>query len=119
MDIGLLFRWGRAVPGREEQAVGLFGEVLAYFEEQKAAGRVTFFEPFFFSTSDRDIDQGLMIVKGPVAEIFKMVEEEPFIFIADKAMLLLEHYQMDYLAVGDTVMERLGAYSKARAEVGV
>ena len=119
METGLLFRWGRPVPGREDQAVGLFGEVMAYFDELKAAKRVTFFEPFFFSTSDSEVDQGFMIVKGPVTEIFKLVEEERFIFIMNKSSLLLEHFQMDYLAVGEVLMDRLSIYGKARAEIGI
>src|SRR6266508_3701309 len=66
MEIGLYIKFGKLVPGREEKAIDLFGEAIEYFGEKMAIGWLTFFEPFFFQTSDREEETGFFVLKGPV-----------------------------------------------------
>ena len=119
MQSGLLFRWGKPIVGREAEAVDLFGEVLSFFEMKKKDGTITYFEPFLFSTTDLEVETGFLIVKGPVTEIFKMLEDETYKTILGKASLLIGHFSVDFIAVDEVVFERFERYGKIRAELGI
>lgn len=119
MEVGLFIKWGKPVPGREEMAISLFTEAIEYFQDKVATGWITFFEPFFFQTSDRDEETGFFVIKGPVAYIFKLLEEEPFLFLQEKALYTVDHFTFDLLTVGEGVTKQLARGARVRAELGI
>jgi hypothetical protein len=119
MEIGVLIRWGKLVPGRERQAVELFREGIRYHQEKLARNELTFFEPFFLSTSDLEQELGFFLLKGPAPEIFKMLEEEEFRTLMQKALMLVEHLRTDLLTVGEGVTAQVERSLKIQAELGV
>jgi hypothetical protein len=119
METGLLIKWGKLVPGREEQAIDLFAEGTDFFGKKMAEGTVTFFEPFFVRTTDLEEWQGAFYIKGPVDKIYKMVEDPDYLFLVDKAFYLVEHLTVTYLTVGEGVTEQLARSAKVRAELGI
>lgn len=119
MDIGVLIRYGKLVPGREQQAIELFADAGEYWREKLEAGAITFYEPFFFQTSDREEETGFMLIKGPVAEVFKLMEEERYLTLGEKAMVLVEHFQVDLLTVGEGIAQQLERSAKVRAELHI
>ena len=44
-DYGLFIGWGRVIPGREELALKLFGEVTQYYQGLQQRGTIESFEP--------------------------------------------------------------------------
>src|SRR6266511_4044468 len=53
----------------------------------EAAGEVTHFEPYFFQTNDLGEETGFFVVKGPMDAIFKIMEEDEYRALVDKAYL--------------------------------
>jgi hypothetical protein len=119
MDTGMLIRWGSVVPGREAQALAFFDETVAYYGTLLESGKLTSFEPFLFSSSDFDTEQGFFILKGPVAEMFSIMDSDEYKTLVTKANLLLHHVNISLLTVGDGVLEQLARYDKARADLHV
>lgn len=119
MEAGLLMRYGKLVPGREQAAFDLFNEAVTYFGEKIKKGVVTFFEPFFFKTGDLETETGFMVIKGPAPEIFKLIEEDKFRLLVQKAYYLVEHFRYDILTVGEGVALQLESSQKVRAELGL
>lgn len=119
MDTGVLIRWGQVVPGREEQSLALFGEVVSYFESLRAEGKLTSYEPYLFSTSDFETEQGFFLIKGPVTEIFSMIDSDAYKTLVTKAMILLHHVNISLLTVGDEIAGQLDRFDKARMELHV
>jgi hypothetical protein len=119
MDIGLFIRYGKLVPGREQQAMDLFGESKTYFERKREEGVLTFFEPFLYMTSDREYETGFFVVKGPAPEIFRLMEEKDYLLLVEKAMVLVEHFQVDLLTVGEGITEQMTRAGKVHAELGL
>lgn len=119
MDVGLMIRWGKLVPGREQAALDVFAEAIAYFGKKIEEKTVTFFEPYFFHTGDQETETGFMVVKGPAPEIFKLVEEEGFLVLMDKGFYTVEHLRWDLLTVGEGVGARIERGAKVRAELGI
>jgi hypothetical protein len=119
MEIGLIIRYGKLVPGREAQAIELFEEAQTYFKEKVSQRVLTYFEPFFLSTSDLEEETGFFVLKGSAPEIFRLMEEEKFLVLMQKAMVLVEHLRTDLLTVGEGIREQVERSVKVRAELGI
>ncbi len=119
MEIGLLIRYGKLVPGRETQAIALFQDSTAYFQEKLAAGEITSFEPFFFMTSDLDQELGFYIVKGPAPAIFALMEDERYRMLMTKGTALVEHLHSDFLVVGEGIAAQVERAMKVNAELAL
>jgi hypothetical protein len=119
METGLLVRWGQVIPGREEQALALFDESVAYYERLREAGKLTSYEPFMYNTSDFESETGFFILKGPVAEIFAIMDSDEYKNLVTKGTLLLHHLSINLLTVGDGVIGQVDRFNKARTELHV
>lgn len=119
MEVGLIIRYGKLVPGREAQAIEMFDEVTRYFKEKLDKKILTFFEPFFLFTSDLEEESGFYLLKGPAPEIFKLMEEEKYLWLMQKGYMLVEHLQADILTVGEAIPAQLERAHKVRVELGI
>ena len=84
MDVGLMIRYGKLIPGRETQALELFEETTAYFQRKVQVGVITYFEPFFLATGDFETETGFLVMKGPAPEVFKLETEEEYLRLMQK-----------------------------------
>ena len=114
MEKGFRITWGRLVPGREQQALDTFADVMTYFGKKMADGKVTYFEPFFVRTGDFEEELGFMIIKGPAQEITQILEEEDYLTLLDKGFYVVSHLKVDYLTVGDGIGEQIARGAKTR-----
>jgi len=119
VEVGLLIRYGKLVPGREHHAVDLFQQTLSYFSEKRTREEISFFEPFFFLTSDLDEELGFFVVKGSMLEMTAITNDEAFKVLMMKASTLASHVQMDWLTVGQGIGEQVERSLKVYAELGV
>lgn len=119
MEIGLMIRYGKLVPGREEQAFALFEETVHFFGERLARHEITAFEPYFMGTSDLEEETGFFLLRGPAPEIFRLMEDETYLQLMQKGMMLVEHLRIDLLTVGEGVQEQIVRARKVLAELGV
>jgi hypothetical protein len=119
MDVGLMIRYGGFVPGRETRALELFEEASAYFRAKLEAGAIAYFEPFFLATSDFEEETGFFLIKGPAPAMFAMMEEEPYLRLMQKGLMLVEHLRADILTVGEGIALQLERAGKVRAELGI
>jgi hypothetical protein len=117
VEIGVMIRYGRLVPGRETAAMDLFGETVGFFQERLARGELTFFEPYFLMTSDLDEEQGFFLIKGERPAIYAMLEEPAYLEIMTRASLLVEHLHQDLLRVGEGIQVMMEESAKAQAEL--
>lgn len=119
MDIGLLIRWGQIIPGREDQALALFDESVAYYLGLLEQGKISSFEPCLFSMSDLEEEQGFFLVKAPVADMFALVDSDEYKGFMTKAQMLVHHLRSNMLTVGEGVAAQLELYRKARTELHI
>ena len=119
MDVGLMIRYGKLIPGRETQALELFDETIAYFRKKVEAGVLTFFEPFFLATGDFETETGFFVLKGPAPEIFKLESEEEYLRLMQKGIMLVEHLRADILTVGEGITLQVERAQKVRVELGI
>jgi len=119
VEIGLLIRYGKLVPGREKEAIDLFAETAKFYEGKMKEKVLTYFEPFFLRTSDIEEELGFFIMKGPAPEVFKLMEDEKYLWLLMKAQYVVEHLKTDILTVGEGIQEQIERASKVRVELGI
>ncbi len=119
MEIGLLIRYGRLVPGREERAIELFRETSEYWGEKLSKKEITSFEPFFCKTTDLEEETGFFLIKAPAPDMFRIMEEERYQTLVMKGELVVEHLNVDLLTVGEGITQQLERAVKVRAELGL
>lgn len=117
MEVGLLIRYGKLVPGRELAAMELFGETMTFFRDRLERGEISFFEPFFLMTSDLDQELGFFLVKGQAPAIFAMMEEEPYRMMMQRGLAFVEHLHQDLLTVGEGIAAQMERAMKVHAEL--
>jgi len=116
MEIGLIVKYGKLVPGREEQAIALFAETTRWFEEQLKTGYITYFEPFFYASGDLEADAGFWIIKGERDKVWNVVDDETFKWLTLKAQFLVDHLRVDWLTVGEAIPQQVERASKVSTE---
>jgi len=116
METGLIVKFGKLVPGREQQAIELFAEAKEYFEEQSRKGVITYYEPYFYGSGDLEAQAGFWIIKGDRDHLWKMVEDERYRWLTAKAQFVVDHLEVDWLTVGVGIDEQVERGTKLAAE---
>jgi hypothetical protein len=116
MEVGLIIKFGKLVPGREEQGIELFAEVKPLFQQWYDKGVITYYEPFFYGSGDLETRVGFWIVKGERTELWQMIEEEKFLWLMAKAQFVVDHLEVDWLTVGSGIDELVERGAKLAAE---
>jgi hypothetical protein len=117
MEIGLVLKFGKPVPGREQQALDLFAEAKGWIEEQYKEGVITYFEPYFYATGDLETESGFWVIKGEREKVWKWTGDERFLWFTAKAQFITEHFQMDWLTVGEQIPDRMELSAKIFTEL--
>lgn len=112
-----MIRYGRLVTERELPAIELFQQTMDFFRERLARQEITFFEPFFFMTSDLEEELGFFIVRGPAPAMFQLLEDETYRTLVQRAMALVEHVRIDWLTVGEGIAEQVERSMKIHTEL--
>lgn len=116
VEIGLIVKYGKLVPGRESQAIELFAETKGFLEEQLNKGTIAYYEPFFYASGDFQAETGFWIIKGDQDKVFKLVEDETYRWLLSKAQFAVDHLEVEWLTVGEGITAQVERSSKAAAE---
>ena len=111
MDYALVFKWVRAWPGREVEALENLADVRMFFGKLAAEGKVI--EPLLLM----HVNDGMMIVRGEMKTIFDIIDMDEFIMLCDKAMLVCEGFAFHTYFTGELMEHRLELYTKAGKEL--
>lgn len=119
MEVGMLTRWGSPKAGREKESLENYHKAVAFGRRMVEEGKASYFEPFFFSSGDNELESGFFLTKGPVSEVFAVLDSEEYRDLMARASLLSEHVRVDMLTVGEGIDRRLADYEKALQAIAV
>lgn len=117
METGILIRWGAPRQGREKESIELFRKSAGYYNRLVTDGKLTYFEPFMLGSGDSEVEAGFFILKGEVAGIFELLDNQEFRDLLAQGSVLVEHYRFDMLAVGESIQRALDEYQRALTTV--
>ncbi len=110
-DRGILIGWNRVVPGKETQAVALFGEALAFWSKQQQAGMVENFEPVFLAPHGGDLN-GFFLIRGDATKLGEIMATDEYLTIEQKASYLLEGHGVIGAIFGEGINRNMAIYQK-------
>ncbi|MCA9491869.1 MAG: hypothetical protein KC621_18180 [Myxococcales bacterium] len=90
-DAGLLIGWNRVVPGRDPQAVELWGEMLQYLVRLHAEGHIASFEPVLLGAYGGSLN-GFVLVRGEQDKLDHVRNSEEFLQLNIRANKTLEGF---------------------------
>jgi hypothetical protein len=116
MEVALIVKYGKLVPGREQQAIELFTETKEFLDEQLKAGYITYYEPFIYTTGDWEVDTGFWLTKGERDKLLRVIDTEKFKWIMARAQFVVDHLRLEWLDFGEAIPEQVERASKVVSE---
>jgi hypothetical protein len=114
-DAAILIRWDRVVPGREQQALSLFGQSLEYYGTLQSEGTIESFEPILLEPTGGDLN-GIIILRGSANKLSALKREERFVDIMMRAAYLCETLGVNDAYVEGELQARMGKWAQIIAE---
>lgn len=108
-NTGVLIGWNRVVPGKEEQAIALFGEAMGFWGQQQQAGLIESFEPVFLAPHGGDLN-GFFLIRGDADNLNQVMATDAYLVIETKANYLLDGHGVIKASFGDEIMRRVGIF---------
>ena len=115
MKGAIIYRWGPAVRGREQESLEVFTEAATYWNEQLEQGRISSHEPYFSTTRNG----GYWIMKGDVEELNALAAEEEFQRLVAKVQLIVEDWSAEMCVGGsiEDVGEQIGMFQEVISDL--
>jgi hypothetical protein len=101
-DAGLFIGWGEVVRGRENEAVEVFNETLAYYTRLQEEGTIESFEPVFLEPHGGDLN-GFILIRGDAEKLAALRVSDEFTQLSLRATLIVDGFGV----VGADLAERL------------
>lgn len=112
----LVVVWGQAVRGREQQALEVFGEALAYYDRLRAAGEITSFEPVALEPNGGDL-AGFLILRGEPARLNRIRASEEFMRLNSRSLHIVDHFGVHTGYLGDALQRLYADWGAQAAEL--
>ena len=118
-ETGVYLRFGKPVSGKERESLALYAEALQYFREKQEQRAITTFEVFTFRTADYEEEAGFWVIRGEPEKISALIRDERWTALMSKAIVILGHFKVEMLRVGEEITEQMEQLAKVYAELGV
>lgn len=114
-DAAILIRWNRVVPGREQQALSLFGQSLEYYGTLQSEGAIESFEPMLLEPTGSDLN-GVIVLRGSAEKLSAIKRDERFVDITMRAAHLCEGFGVNEAYLEGELQARMGKWAQIIAQ---
>jgi hypothetical protein len=87
-DAGVFIGYGTAYPGRERQALKVFGELIGYLGELQGRGAIEGFDSVLLQPHGGDLG-GFVLVKGSAEQMVQMQASQEFQSRVNRGLLVV------------------------------
>ena len=117
MAKGALFvGWGSPVPGREQKALQVFAEAVAYYGRLQQAGDIDGFEPFLLQPHGGDLS-GFLLVKGDLPKLAGLLVADEFVRLNGRSQLVVTNFGVVLAHTGEDLQRLFAEFGKEAAEL--
>lgn len=116
-DAALFIGFGSVVRGRENQALQVFQDSLAYYGRLQQAGTIESFEPVILQPHGGDLT-GFILLRGERARLQDLTGEDEFQTIVSRALLIVDNLGVVNAAIGSSLAEGIIRSQAAIAQIG-
>jgi hypothetical protein len=106
----IVFRWGAAVRGREQQALEVFGESVAYFDDLVKNHRISSHHPYVSATRNG----GMWVIQGETESLEAIENEDDFLRLTARVQMIVDDYEREhcYGGTADDLAEVMGMFAE-------
>ena len=108
-EAALFAGWGQVVRGREERAVQVFNESVAYWGQLQADGKIESFDLAFLSPHGGDL-AGFALLRGSAEQIDSLRRSDDFAKNATAVDQIVENYGIVDASVDEGIAEQMQLY---------
>jgi len=117
MSAGAVFAgWGEVAKGREQLALEVFQEAVAFWGGHQSDGRIESFEPVLLTPHGGDLN-GFFLVRGPRASISEILDSPEFIRLNQRVNAVVSGSGVIPAYVGDGVAEIMGVFGEVGGDL--
>jgi len=117
MANGVLFiGWGPVTPGREKQAVEVFGQVTQYYERLRRDGEITGFQPVFLEPHGGDLN-GFILIQGDQNKLSQLRLNPEFLHNITRAQLVVQNVGVVTGFVGEELNRQISDFQAQAHEL--
>jgi hypothetical protein len=110
-EAGLFIGWNAPVRGREEKAVQVFGEAMAYWASLEEDGKVEGSQAAFLRPHGGDLG-GFMLIRGTPEQIAAVQQEEEFNRFNTRAGLVVEGFGVVPAFLDEGIPDQMQLYQE-------
>jgi hypothetical protein len=110
-DAALVLQWDRVVPGREQQALSLFGQALEYYGSLQSDGAIESYEPILLDPNGRDLN-GLILIRGSADQLDALRRQDRFIEITMQAAYQCENFGLVNAHLAGQLQARMAKWAQ-------
>ena len=107
----LFVGWGEVAKGREQLALEVFQEAVAFWAGQQTDGRIESFEPVLLSPHGGGL-QGFFLVRGPRASLSEILDTPDFMRLTQRVDAVVSESGVIPAYVGDGIAEAMGVFGE-------
>jgi hypothetical protein len=115
-EAGLFIGWSAPVRGREEKAVQVFGEAMAYWASLEEDGKIEGSQGAFLRPHGGDLG-GFILVRGTPEQIAAVEQEEEFDRINTRAGLVVEGFGVVPAILDEGIAAQMQIYQEMVAQL--
>ncbi len=112
----LFVGWGQVVRGREQLALSVFQETVAYYAKLQEDGRIDSFEPFLLSPHGGEL-AGFFIVRGEVAALDSLRSSVDFLRVIARAGSIVDNLGVVTAYTGEALGQVMGLFGELSQEL--
>ncbi len=106
----LFLGWSRAIPGREQQAMQLWGKTMEYYSQLQTEGKIESWEPVLLSAHGGDLN-GFFLIKGDADKLGSLQREDTWIDLTIEAAHCLDGFGVIRAWVGEGITDIMTRWS--------
>ena len=107
----LFVGWGEVARGREQLALEVFQEAVAFWGGHQSDGRIESFEPVLLTPHGGDLN-GFFLVKGPRASLNEILDSSEFVRLTGRVSSVVTGSGVIAAYVGDGVATVMGNFGE-------
>jgi hypothetical protein len=115
-DFALFVGWGDVIPGREQQATRVFGEIMEHFGRLQQQGEIERIEPFFLEQHGGDLN-GFFLVRGERDALARIRATEEFGRAILRASMVVTNVGVVTAFTGEELNRQLGEFQQHAADL--
>lgn len=115
-DAVLFVGWGSVRPGRERQAVEVFGQVVQYYDRLRRDGEITSFQPVLLEPHGGDLD-GFFLLQGDQNKLSQLRVNPEFLHNINRAQLVVQNLGVVMGFVGEGLNRLMSDFQAQAGEL--